>query len=89
MATIRKRGSRFHAQIRKNGHRTITKTFTRKADAETWAKQIESEIERGIFVDATPAQQTTLSEALNRYEGDILPTKKGAEFDRFRNLATT
>ena len=38
MATIRKRGSRYNVQIRKEGYPSITKTFTRISVARKWAK---------------------------------------------------
>lgn len=40
MATIRKRGSSWQVQVRKKGQ-TLSKTFEKKADAQTWAAEIE------------------------------------------------
>lgn len=77
MATIRKRGNKYHVQIRKQGHPTLTETFTTKASAQTWAKKVESEIERGVFLDLSAAKQTLLSTILIRYESEVLPQKKG------------
>ena len=37
MAAIRKRGTRYHVQIRKAGHSPITKSFLKLADAKAWA----------------------------------------------------
>ena len=65
MATIQKRGDKYRVQIRKQGQKPLTQTFTTRKDAQAWAKKIESEIERKIFLDTTEAQQTTLSEALD------------------------
>src|SRR5690606_4419945 len=76
MATIRKRGNRWHIQTRKNGHKPITKSFTAKKNAEIWIKKTESEIERGIFLDITEAQRTTLSEIMDRYASEVLPYKR-------------
>ncbi|WP_043756051.1 site-specific integrase [Imhoffiella purpurea] len=73
MATIRKRGDRYHVQIRKKGHPPLTKSFAKKSDALTWAKTVESRIERGVFLDTSQAQQHTLSEVLERYQTEILP----------------
>ena len=53
MATIRKRGNlQWEARIRKRGYPTTGKTFETKADAEAWARQIESEMDRGILFHA-------------------------------------
>ncbi len=47
MATIRKRGSKWEAQIRRKGHRTISRSFETKTDAKTWARQIDVGLELG------------------------------------------
>ena len=59
MAAIRKRGTRYHVQIRKSGHAPITKSFLKLADAKAWSKKLESEMERGAFIDDLQARETT------------------------------
>jgi integrase len=78
MATIRKRGNRYHVQIRRKGHPAISKSFSSKKTSETFAKDTESRMERGVFQDACLAEQTTLADLLDRYEDEVLPTKKGS-----------
>jgi len=78
MATIRKRGEfSWEAQVRRKGHPTLTKTFIYKSDAEAWARMTESEIERGVFISRTTAENTTLKEVLERYEREITAAKRG------------
>jgi integrase len=85
MATIRKRGEgQYHVQIRKRGYPTQTKTFSKEADARRWATIIESEMERGVFVSRTEAEATLVVEVLQRYETDVLPTKRGEQSDKSR-----
>ena len=48
MATIQKRGDKYRVIVRKKGY-TQTATFTRKRDAEAWAKQTEIAIENGTL----------------------------------------
>ncbi|MDK6078660.1 site-specific integrase [Massilia varians] len=85
MATIRKRGEgQYHVQIRKRGYPTQTKTFSKEADARRWATIIESEMERGVFVSRTEAEATLVADVLQRYETEVLPTKRGAQSDRSR-----
>ena len=88
MSTIRKRGSVWQVQIRKPGHRNLSKTFKVKKDATVWARTVESDKDRGVFLDVTEAQQTSLSEALRRYESEILPSKKAvaSEASRIKRL---
>lgn len=82
MATIRKRGNyQWEAQIRKRGFPSQTKTFNTKVEAEAWAKMIESEMARGVWLSRSEAESTTLYETLTRYEKEIVPGKKGAVQD--------
>ncbi|KNH05818.1 Shufflon-specific DNA recombinase [Candidatus Burkholderia brachyanthoides] len=44
-------------------------------EAEAWARLIESEINRGVFVSRAEAESTTLAEALDRYDREIAASK--------------
>lgn len=85
MATIRKKGNlQWHVQIRKKGFEPITKTFNTRADAALWAKTVESEMGRGIYVSRAEAERTTLHDALSRYLAEITPKKKGQSQETVR-----
>jgi integrase len=85
MPTIRKKGDRqWHVQIRKAGYPVQTKTFTTRSDAEKWGTIIESEMERGVFVSRTEAEGTSLSDIIDRYRREVLPSKRGAASDESR-----
>lgn len=77
MATITKRGDKqWQVKIRKKGYPVQTKTLATKAQAEQWARLTESEMDRGVFVSTSLAEQTTLDQLFDRYANEILPTKK-------------
>lgn len=78
MATIRKRGNKWQARIQVKGFDQVAKSFMTRADAEAWGKLTESEMIRGVFIKRTDAEQTTLGEALARYEREVTPSKRGA-----------
>lgn len=79
MATFRKRGRySWEAQVRRRGWPSQTKTFDTKAEAEAWAAMIESEMNRGVWLDRSEAESTTLHTLLDRYEVEIVPALKGA-----------
>jgi integrase len=79
MATITKRGQyQWQAKVRREGHKQLSKTFSTRNDAETWARQVEGEMDRGVFVSREEAERTTLSNALERYATEVTPRKKGA-----------
>ncbi|HHJ15204.1 MAG TPA: site-specific integrase [Gammaproteobacteria bacterium] len=89
MATFRKRGPyQWQAQVRKKGQPLQTKTFETRAEAEQWARAIEVEMDKGVFVSRAEAESTTLKELLERYLNEITPLKKGAasETNRLRAL---
>jgi len=56
----------WQVRIRKKGFPQQVKTFRAKAEAEAWAKSVESEMERGSWRDTSEAHATTLGEALSR-----------------------
>ena len=89
MASFRKRGPyQWQAQVRKKGQPLQTKTFETRALAEQWARAIEVEMDRGVFVSRAEAESTTLKELLERYLVEVTPLKKGAvpETNRLRAL---
>ena len=74
MATIRKRGNlQWEARIRRKGWPVTCKTFNTKLDAEKWARDVENDMDRGVFISRTEAERTTLSEALDRYITEYIP----------------
>lgn len=74
MAYIQNRGDlQWRVQIRRKGYPVVCRTFEKKADAEKWAREIEGEMDRGIFVSRTESEQTTLHEALERYNDEYIP----------------
>lgn len=77
MATIVKTESgTWKALVRKTGWPTTSKTFRTKRDAEDWGRRTEDEIVRGVYIQRTPSEKMTITEALQRYEKEIMPTKK-------------
>lgn len=75
MASFSRRGAYWRAQIRRKGHPLQNSTFHTKAQAEAWAREIESRMDRGTFFDNSEAERTTLSEALDRYYREISSQK--------------
>lgn len=84
MATFVEREQGIQAKIRRKGYPPQSRTFNTKAEAEKWARAVEHEMDRGIFADRREAERTTLAEALDRYEREVTPRKKGAKQERLR-----
>jgi len=73
MATIVKRGPRWRAQVRRTGHSTLSKTFTARADAMAWARDIEAKIDKGQAVE--PGRRITFAELMTAYRAQLLGSK--------------
>ncbi|RQW22316.1 site-specific integrase [Rhodobacteraceae bacterium CH30] len=89
MASITRRGPyQFQAIIRRKGYPTQTRTFETRADAETWARMVESKMDLGQFRDLRPLDQLTLGDLLRRYYQEVTPGKRGAiqEGNRIKQL---
>jgi len=89
MATIQKRGDyQWQAKIRRRGYPAQSKTFETRVDAQVWARSIENEMDRGVFVSRVEAERTTLRECLERYAKEVTVHKKGnqPEIGRIRVL---
>lgn len=68
MAQITKRGpAQWRVRIRRQGQPDLSRTFDFYENAVSWAREIEHELDRGVYVSRKEAERTTLSEAIERY----------------------
>ena len=82
---IRKRGElQWQARVTRKGFPPQVKTFDSRTQAEAWRDTIKSEMAHGTFVSRAESERTTLREALQRYERERTPEKKGAMPERSR-----
>ena len=81
---VYKRGKSWQAVVRLRGHETICNTFDTEKEARFWYNKTKSEMKSGTYVSRKEADNTTLLEAIDRYEREILPEKKGAKQDGYR-----
>lgn len=83
MATITKRGDyQYRVQIRRGGYPPVYKTFIYLADAEAWARSVESQMDQGTYQENTQANTVTIESLANTYIEDITPLKKNAVEDK-------
>ena len=75
MASFDKRGKYWRAQIRRRGFPAQSKTFDTKAEAEIWARSVESAMDRRTWVDNREASRTTVGAAFERYAQEVTPNK--------------
>lgn len=81
MSTIRKRGAdKWQAIVKRKGFPLQSKTWNTRKDAEAWARLIESEMDRGVFISRAEAEKTTVGDLIERYREEELPKKRGNGF---------
>lgn len=85
MATIRKRSGNWQALVRRLGQKTLSQTFPTKAEAVSWARAKEAEIDVAERpVEVVELATTTLADLITRYRDTVTPTKKSAYQERYR-----
>lgn len=102
MATIRKRGSKWEAQVRRKDCPSFSKSFLTRADAQAWARKRERELDQyeagtgELPGQPKPHEGLVVRDLLIRYRDSVTPSKRGARsegyrIDRFlgRKLAAT
>jgi integrase len=78
MATIRKRGKRWEAQVRIKGHASQSRSFATRVEAVSWSREAEAARAEASLDGPTIAQ------LLARYERELTPLKRGAEQERHK-----
>lgn len=78
MATIRKRGKRWEAQVRIKGHPSQSQSFASRLEAVRWSREVEAARSEKLLADPT------ISELLARYERELTTLKRGAEQERYK-----
>lgn len=85
MATIRKLRGRWQAMVRRKGMPQRSKSFDARADAERWAREHESAIDRGVgHHDRRLAENMTVHDLFDRYLREITPAKRSAQSETNR-----
>lgn len=84
MATYKKRGDAWQAEVRRKGHKRVCATFDTKAQAEAWAAQVEAAMVTNKWIDARGWDDVTLTEALDRYRTEFTAKKKSTSAELSR-----
>lgn len=74
MATIKKReNGRWQAKVRRRGHPDQSKTFATKTAADAWAREVERNMDRGVFQSTSEAEQTLFKDLVALFKSDFAP----------------
>ena len=81
MATITQTPSgTWKALVRRQGWPAQIKTFRTKRDCQDWARRIEDEIIRGVYIQRSTNERILIKEALDRYIDEVSITKKASTY---------
>lgn len=73
MASIRKRGSSYHVQVRLKGYEPVTASFARLDDAKKWISKTETELRAGKYFGQS--KRRTFAELLDEYQTEAKSLK--------------
>ena len=82
MASFRKRNNKWQVRIQRHDYPPIAKSFIELKTAKQWASKVEREMDRGTFISKTKPERLQI--CLQRYQKEILPTKKNPQADWYR-----
>lgn len=84
MATIRQLPSgRWQAQVRQRNCPAVSRSFIARLDAAKWARIVEAERDRGLFLDRSEAERTTVAGLIDRYCREVTIKKRGAVQEQY------
>ena len=75
---------KWEVRVRRYNNKTISKTFIQKEDAHKWARETETQIEKGLYEDLSQANSITLNELMQTYYRDITVTKLGCKQEKYK-----
>ncbi len=85
MATLRKRGNRWQAQVRLQGHAPVSHSFLAKSDAAAWARRTEARLEQAAGpTDLRIMDRTTLGDLFQRYRSQVTAAKRGGQMEAIK-----
>ncbi len=84
MATFRNRHGKWQARVQRKGQQPVSKSFQSKQDAEKWARQLESEIDKGSYTNLVLAERTTFGEVVERYIQEVIGKGRGYKEHTYR-----
>lgn len=64
MATIRKRGKGYFAEIRRKNYPRQNKTFLTKASAQVWVRRVELSMDNGSFIDVSQPRSVVIEDII-------------------------
>jgi hypothetical protein len=77
MGCVRRRGTKWNAQVRIAGWRSFTKTFEKKSDALDWCRETETAIRSAPLNTSKSSPNLKFKDLIEEYRDTVTPTHKG------------
>jgi integrase len=84
MATFRNRHGKWQARVQRKGQQPVSKSFQSKEDAQRWARQVEAEIDKGIYTNIALAERTLFQDVIERYVREVALKTRSMKEDTYR-----
>ena len=84
MGCVRRRGSKWNAQVRIAGWRSFTKTFEKKSDALDWCRETETAIRSAPLNTSKFSPNPKFKDLIGEYRDKVTPTHKGHQSETYR-----
>ena len=84
MGCVRRRGTKWNAQVRITGWRSFTKTFEKKSDALRWCKETEIAIRSAPLNNLNSSLNLKFRDLIEKYRDTVTPTHKGHQPETYR-----
>ena len=84
MGCVRRRGTKWNAQVRIAGWRSFTKTFEKKSDALDWCRETETSIRSAPLNTSKSFPNLKFKELIEIYRDTVTPTHKGHQPETYR-----
>jgi integrase len=84
MATFRNRHGKWQARVQRKGQQPVSKSFQSKEDAQRWARQVETEIDKGSYTNAALAERTLFKDVIERYVQEVTLKTRSMKEDTYR-----
>ena len=83
MATIRKRGEKWHVQVRRRGSPTQTRSFRLKVDALRWANETETEADHhGLNDNRRVLEGLRVCDLRIRFRDTVVPNRRSRAVEK-------
>lgn len=81
MASVQPYGDRWRAVVRRAGFKARSKIFPTKKAADAWARELEIELDRGLYRNPSEDLKQTTADLFQKFAEEVSPGRKGGRWE--------